>query len=325
MAAAAAPAATETSPAAGKAWVVPLSATVSLPMSPIPAGTFNMGSPATEPGRHEDETQHRVTLTHGYWVGETEVTVAQWRAVMGTDLRAHLAKVIADDTLYNFQGRQRTIRDFMNMNATGDIGRYLANEDATLPMYFTSWNDAMEFCAKLTETERKAGRMPAGYKYSLPTEAQWERAVRAGTLDATFAGPLPLAGNAPGGAAAGLDEIAWYGANSTLGYEGKSLGRTVAGPRTAGVKKANPWGLRDMTGNLWEWCLDWYGPYLPYGPYPAGDVTDPKGPENGALRVNRGGSWGSAPGSVRSANRATNPPAEASAWRGFRLALLYGE
>jgi sulfatase modifying factor 1 len=234
--------------------------------------------------------------------------VAQWRAVMRTDLRAHLAKVIADDTLYDFSGRKRTIRDFMNMNAAGDIGQYLANEEDSLPMYFTSWNDAVELCDKLTKLERQAGRLPANYEYTLPTEAQWEYAVRAGTKDATFAGTGAV-----------VDEIAWYGANSTIDYVGKSLGRTVAGPRTAGVKKANPWGLRDMTGNLWEWCLDWYGPH------PKGSVTDPKGPETGTLRVNRGGSWGSAAASVRSANRATNPPAEASAWRGFRLALAFAE
>ncbi len=89
-------------------------------------------------------------------MGETEVTVAQWRAVMGSDSVSAPAKVIADDTLYEFSGKMRTIRDFMNMNATGDIGRYLANEDDTLPMYFTSWNEAMEFCAKLTQLEQMA-------------------------------------------------------------------------------------------------------------------------------------------------------------------------
>ena len=171
-------------------------------------------------------------------------------------------------------------------------------------MYFTSWNDAMEFCAKLTALERAAGGLPAGYRYSLPTEAQWEYAVRAGTTTPMFAPEI--------------DDIAWYTANSTKDYVGKNLGKTVAGPRTAGVKKANAWGLRDMTGNLWEWCFDWYGLY------PAGSVTDPVGPDSGTFRVNRGGSWGSAPGSVRSANRATNPQAEASAWRGFRVVLAFG-
>jgi formylglycine-generating enzyme required for sulfatase activity len=274
-------------PVAGLVWIEP--------------GTFTMGSPESEPGRHADETQHQVTLTQGFWIGTTELTVAQWREVMGTDLRGHLADVIKDDTLYDFQGRKRTIRDFMNMSADGDIGRYLGNEDDALPMYFASWNDAMDFCARLTERERKAGRLPAGYQYTLPTEAQWEYAVRAGTTTATFA--------------PNIDDIAWYGANASQGYAGKTVGRSNAGPRAAGLKQQNAWGLRDMTGNLWEWCLDYYGPY------PAGSVTDPMGPDTGTARVNRGGSFGSAPASVRSANRASNPQAEASAYRGFRLAL----
>src|SRR6185312_7382429 len=95
-------------PISGEKWTTPLPGSVAMPMAWIPAGTFMMGSPDSEVGRHPDETQHQVTLTHGYWMGETEVTVAQWRAVMGTDLRAHLTKVIADDTLYDFSGKQRT-------------------------------------------------------------------------------------------------------------------------------------------------------------------------------------------------------------------------
>jgi formylglycine-generating enzyme required for sulfatase activity len=268
----------------------------------IEPGTFLMGSPPSEVGRHDDEAQFRVTLTHAYWIGATEVTVAQWREVMGTDLRGHLTKVIKDDTLYDFAGKQKTIRDFMNMSLDGDISRYLANEGDSLSMYFTSWNDAMAYCSRLTEREEKAGRLPAGYKYTLPTEAQWEYACRAGSTDATY-GPV--------------DKIAWYGTNSTEGYKGKSLGRTVAGPRTVGGKQPNAWGLFDMAGNLWEWCLDWYGPY------PTGSAVDPTGPATGVDRVNRGGSWGSGAAAERSANRATNPQAEASAWRGFRIALSF--
>jgi formylglycine-generating enzyme required for sulfatase activity len=86
-------------------------------------------------------------------------------------------------------------------------------------------------------------------------------------------------------------------------------------PPTVAQKQPNPWGLYDTTGNLWQWCRDWYGPY------PGGSVTNPAGPPTGSYRVNRGGSFGSGPGDERSANRAKNPPAEASAYRGFRLAL----
>ncbi|MGB6545400.1 MAG: formylglycine-generating enzyme family protein [Candidatus Acidiferrales bacterium] len=301
-------------PVAGMPWALPLAAGSQLKMAWIAPGNFTMGSPATEFGRHDDETQFRVTLTHGFWMGATEVTVAQWRDVMGTDLRGHLTDVMNDNTLYDFPNGKATIRDFMGMSRDAGVGKYLANEADDLPMYFTSWNDAMQFCAKLTERERKAGRLPAGYKYTLPTEAQWEYTARAGTTGATFAGPLSATN-----AAAVLDPIAWYVATSTEDYKGKSLGPTVAGPRTVATKQPNPWGLYDMNGNLWEWCADWYGPY------PTGSVTDPIGPATGTYRVNRGGSWGSGPADERSANRAKNPQPEASAWRGFRLALTYGD
>ena len=296
--------AADTAPVSGKAWSVPLPDSGSIQMSWIEPGSFTMGSPATEAGRHEDEAQFQVTLTHGYWMGATELTVAQWRRVMGDDLRGHLTKVIKDDTLYDFDGKKQTIRDFMRLSLDGDIGRFLANEDEGMPMYYASWNDAMEFAAKLTELERKAGRLPAGYKYTLPTEAQWERACRAGNADATYA---PV-----------LTDIAWYSVNAGEGYTGKPMGRN-GGPRLAGLKKPNAWGLFDMAGNLWEWCLDWYGPY------PTWSVSDPTGPATGVKRVDRGGSFGSGASAERSANRASNPPAEASAYRGFRIALTYGK
>ena len=178
-------------------------------------------------------------------------------------------------------------------------------------MYFVSWDDAMEFCKRLTEQEKPKGHIPKGYEYNLPTEAQWEYACRAGTISSTFAGELIIQDRK----SAMLDSIGWYSGNSSINYVGKKLGNSNAGPRNAGEKKANTWGLVDMPGNIWEWCRDWYGVY------PGGNISDYTGAITGTARVNRGGSWGSGANDSRSANRAKNPQPEKSAYRGFRIAL----
>jgi formylglycine-generating enzyme required for sulfatase activity len=277
----------------------------------IPKGSFLMGSPDTEPGhKGEEGPQKEVVLTKGYWLGVTEVTVGQWKALTGVSLREKVLDMLKDDSLYDFGGKRQTLRDFMRFDPR-DPDKIMANEEEGLPMYFVSWYEAMAYCKKLTERERTMGRLPPGYAYTLPTEAQWEFACRAGTNGASFAGPIQLQGiDAPA-----LDSVSWYKGNSAEGYKGRGLGKPLAGPRPAGEKSPNAWGLRDMPGNLWEWCRDWYGAY------PAGKVVDPAGPPAGKDRVNRGGSWGSDAAAGRSANRAANPPAEKSAYRGFRLAL----
>jgi len=297
----------KTGPVAGQRWDLPLSSNATLGLAWIPAGTFTMGSPASESRRKADEgPQTQVTLTKGYWMGTTLVTIGQWKAVMGVGVRDQLAKEINDDTLYELGGKQQRLRDFMGWSREAESTDYLGNENDELPMYFVSWNDAQEFCQKLTAQERAAGRLPAGYVYNLPTEAQWENACRAGTTEATYAGP---------NTAAVLDGIAWYAANSAQGYTGRAV-RNGAGPRDVAKKQPNARGLYDMLGNIWEWCRDWYGPT-----YPGGSVIDPTGPASGTERVNRGGSFGSGPRDERSASRAQNPPPEASAYRGFRVAL----
>lgn len=277
----------------------------------IPAGHFLMGSLPEDPNHKMEEGPVRlVTISKGFWLGTTEVTIGQWKAVMGETLREHVVKLLNDETIYEFGDQKKKLREFMNFNRD-DPDRILANENDSLPMYLVSWYDAMEFCKRLTQLEKEKGHLPRGYQFTLPTEAQWEYACRAGTTSATFAGPLIMNGrNAPV-----LDSIAWYSGNSGIGYTGKRLGNPGAGPRIAGEKLPNAWGLRDMPGNIWEWCRDWYGPYNEK------ELKDPVGPDNGTGRVNRGGSWGSGPLSERSASRASNPPVEKSAWRGFRVVL----
>lgn len=210
----------------------------------------------SDPVGADDDTE--ATLTRGYWLGRTEVTQAQWAAV------------VAHHPL--FQNEQWPSR------ARG----------SDRPVEQVRWNAAMIFCSTLTALERDAGRLPDGYEYTLPTEAQWEYAARAG---------------ATGKYVGELDATTWYEANSG--------GAT----HPVAQKQPNAWGLCDMQGNVAEWCWDWYAPY------PGGGVNDPMGPANGVHRVIRGSSFISLAGSCRVAQRWRWPPYLKSPAIGFRVAL----
>jgi formylglycine-generating enzyme required for sulfatase activity len=133
------------SPLVGRTWNLALSNNATLDMAWIPPGTFFMGSPASEPLRKADESpQTRVRLTKGFWLGKTLVTIGQWKSVTGLDVRGHLGKMLHDDVLHDLGGKNQTVRDFMRFSRDADPGKYLANEDDNLPMYYVSWNDAME-------------------------------------------------------------------------------------------------------------------------------------------------------------------------------------
>lgn len=152
------------------------------------------------------------------------------------------------------------------------------------PVEFVSWNNVQQFLAKMNDRKD-------GYWYRLPTEAEWEYAARAGTTG-------DYAGN--------LDAMGWHGENSA--------GRT----HPVGEKQANPWGLHDMHGNVWEWVNDWYeGNY-----YARSTLKVPQGPSSGRIRVNRGGSWYGDRRSCRSANRGRCSPDSRSCLLGFRLARV---
>ena len=230
----------------------------------IPPNTFKLGSPSNESGRMPDEgPQTVVTLSHGFWMSKFLVTQREYLSVIGS-------------------------------NPSGFPG------DRNRPVESVSWLDATNYCAKLTQQDLAAGRIPSGTHYRLPTEAEWECAARAGTTTRYYYGDDP--------GAFSLTNFAWYGANS--GFATKPVG----------LKQPNAWGLYDMEGNVWEWCQDWYGPYL------GGTVTDPQGPASNAtgVKVIRGGAWESFESDCRSARRLTEgvSPFITDFIIGFRVVLV---
>ena len=229
----------------------------------IPPGTFRMGSPSNEVDRDVNEgPQTAVTISRGFWMGKFEVTQGEYLAVMGSN----------------------------PSNFTGDTNR---------PVDSVSWFNATNYCGKLTQRERAAGRISTNSVYRLPTEAEWEYACRAWTSTRFSYGDDPSYTSLP--------DHAWY--------DGNSGGMT----HSVGQKLPNPWGLHDMHGNIAEWCQDWYGPY------PGGIALDPQGPATGSARVSRGGLWLRPPSYCRSAFRFGLSPVSMPDGAGFRVVLAAGQ
>lgn len=177
-----------------------------------------------------------------------------------------------------------------------------------LPVECVTWFEATNYCRMLTDKEREAGHIKTGWSYRLPTEAEWEYACRAGTTTAFYFG----------------DSIQGGMANFDSRYEYSIQGGTVHKKypvgwgfctTPVGSYPQNPWGLYDMCGNVWEWCLDLYEEY------PMGAVTNPMGGTTGTNRVLRGGSFGNQGVHVRSAIRCQWAPDFTNYNPGFRIAL----
>ena len=311
-------------PKAGDTMSVQLPGGETIAFKWCPPGTFTMGSPSDENGRGLDETQHRVTLTKGFWMGETEVTQAQWSELMGTTVIDQARKMLQDETDYSAGGGQtKKNREFFRKKRHDDPAGLCGEIDGQTPVYFVSWEEANEFCRRLTERARTAGHLPRGCECRLPTEAEWEYACRAGSTTALPNGcQMKIEGwyNAPC-----LNDQSWYGGNSSVGYSGRGVNTSGwtekqyrGGPahaRRVKEKRANDFGLYDMIGNVYEWCADWYGDY------PSGSVTDPTGAFSGSRRVNRGGGWHSGARNCRSAYRGKIFPGYRDDYLGFRVAL----
>ena len=239
---------------------------VNRPETPDPAklswiepGSFWMGSPETELGREDDEGPLvRVTLSRGLYAGRFEVTRGEFQPVMGYDPSAN-------------------------------------NGDSAYPVVDVTWREATDYRARLTATEFAASRLPEGFVYRLPTEAEWEYLCRAGSTNRFSVGDdldYSL-----------LADYAWFEPNSG----GMS--------HPVGQRRPNPWGLYDVHGNAAEWCSDGYGPL------PTGFITDPLVPFDGESHVARGGSYSDEGEYCRSAYRLIDWTTNWFGNVGFRLVL----
>jgi serine/threonine protein kinase/formylglycine-generating enzyme required for sulfatase activity len=250
----------------------------------IPPGEFLMGSSPEEQTRFLEEARavedrwamaripqegplHRVQISRPFYLGKCEVTQAQWEAVMGNN-----------PSMF---------------------------KDSDGPVDSVNWHDARFFSERLDALSASRAGSPSiawetlGMTYTLPTEAQWEYACRAGTTTAFSCGDDQDA----------LDEYAWYRANS--GEETRAVGQL----------KPNAWALHDMHGNVWEWCADWDAPNY----YADAPPIDPPGAPMGSTKIFRGGSWGHPSCSLRSAFRRALSPDYRYQSFGFRLAVVWSD
>ena len=266
----------------------------------IPAGSFFMGSNVSESGRLSDELRHEVQISKPFWMSCFEVTQEQWIAIMG-----------------------KSASNVVSLPPSKDVMEVpTLIRGAGYPMYNITHEEAMTFCKRLTEIYRKAAqsqdpkkyfRLPENMEFSLPTEAQWEYACRAGSLTPFSSGEILLARDANYNVVRIKRQIVetskennqndWGGPDGERQQQTKKPKiRTVESPytpvlRPVGVGNPNDWGLYDMHGSVWEWVKGCYYPYT------QGKAVDPQGFRSGTPNVARGGSWYSLARDCRSARR----------------------
>jgi len=262
--------------------------TTNILMRLIPKGIFQMGSPTEELGRSPGETQHKVTLTKDFYIGVFEVTQRQWELVMGnrpsyfTNTSYYATRPVQKVTYYEIRENPANSSISPNWPASSQV-------------------HANSFMGKL--------RAKTGLNtLDLPTESQWEYACRAGTATALNTGnKLTSSFSDPN-----MDVAGRYLNNGGDGSTQDS--DTSEGTAKVGSYPPNAWGLYDMHGNVWEWCLDWYGTY-------PGAVTDPLGAGSGSQRIVRSGSFGHYAYYCRSSSRLGNDQYGRGVSVGLRIAV----
>ena len=268
----------------------------------INGGTFMMGSPATEPEREIDEGPQRQVTVSSFYMARNHVTVGEFRRFVDATGYRTDAETGGGGTIFiNDRAEQRANVNWRNPHD------FVQEENH--PVVQINWFDAVRYCNWLSEQEGlspaytinrttvRQNRNANGYR--LPTEAEWEYAARAGTTT-----PFSTGNNI-------TTDQANYGGYHP--YNNNARGIYRGGTVPVGSFAANPWGLFDMHGNVFEWCWDWYGAY------PRGAQTNPTGPNSGSYRVIRGGAYYDYGLGVRSAYRANHRPAHQTSYISFRL------
>jgi formylglycine-generating enzyme required for sulfatase activity len=297
-------------PPAGTLAAVPLVNSAVERPAPVPdgfaairGGTFQMGSPGSEPDRDDDtEIQHRVSVSN-FYMKAREVTVKEFREFVNAAAYVTTAEKSGGGYVLNFWTNAWELRTGANWKNPG------IEQRDNHPVVMVSWFDAAAYCNWLSERD---GLEPAytingetvtwnsektGYR--LPTEAEWEYACRAGSSGAFNTGVT-----------ISTDQANFNGKLNNSNTNSLYRERTTP----AGSFGPNAWGLYDMHGNVWEWCWDWNSDY------PAGATQqDPAGPAQGTERINRGGGWSSSSGTIRSAYRSYDTPATSGNNLGFRI------
>lgn len=244
----------------------------------VEGGTFVMGNASSDGGSVE-KPEHEVTLD-GFSIGKYELSVGEFRAFV--EASGYKTEAELGDGSYGYDGKSWNKIKSANWRYTVD-GFSLA--DKSHPVIHVSWNDAVAYCKWLsTQT---------GNKYRLPTEAEWEYAARGGKKSNRFT----YSGSNI------LGDVGWYSDNS--GSKTHAIGQ----------KQANELGIYDMSGNVWEWCSDWFDEKY----YRRSLEESPTGPEKGKQRVVRGGCWRSDPNQIRTVFRSSATPTEGFYSIGFRI------